>query len=114
MSTELLLAAFIAAVLGYAFLNGMNDSVGLVAAAISSRSLSPRFALTLVSVAEFLGPFLFGTAVAATMGKNLVQFSAITIQVLLVAIASAPWSLATFYLGLPSSSTHAFLHGLNV
>ncbi len=86
---------------------------GLVAAAISSRSLSPRFTLTLASVAEFLGPFLFGTAVAATIGKNLIQFGAITIEALLVAVASAlAWSIATSYLGLPSSSTHALLGGL--
>lgn len=99
MSTELLLAAFIAAVLGYAFLNGMNDSGGLVAAAISPRSLSPRFALALASVAEFLGPFLLGTVVAATIGKNLAQSNAITIQALLVATASTlVWTIAMIYI----------------
>ncbi len=91
----------------------MNDSGGLVAAAISSRSLGPRFALLLASVAEFMGPFLFGTAVAETIGRDLVQASALTLPVLFVAITSAIiWNLTTSSLGLPSSSTHALLGGL--
>lgn len=110
---QTLFAAVVISILGYAFLNGMHDSSGLVAAAISSRSTGPRTALLLASVAEFLGPFLFGTAVAATVGKGLVQPSAITLPVLLTATCSAIiWNLATWYLGLPSSSTHALLGGL--
>jgi len=91
----------------------LNDSSGLVAAAISSRSITPRAALLLASLAEFAGPFLFGTAVAATFGKDLVDASAITLQALLVAVSSAIiWSRVTWYFGLPSSSTHALLGGL--
>ncbi len=113
LSTQLLLGAVVMATLGYAFLNGMNDSGGLVAAAISSRSMGPRAALSIASLSEFAGPFLFGTAVAETIGRDLVQASAITLPVLLVAISSAIiWNLTTFYFGLPSSSTHALLGGL--
>lgn len=113
MNVSPLFVAVVAATLGYAFLNGMHDSSGLVAAAISSRSMGPRSALFLAAVAEFLGPFLFGTAVAATIGKDLVQASAITLHVLLIAVSAAIiWNLATWYLGLPSSSTHALLGGL--
>jgi PiT family inorganic phosphate transporter len=109
----LLLAAVVAATLVYAFLNGMNDSGGLVAAAISSRSMGPRVALSVASLSEFAGPFLFGTAVAATIGRDLVQASAITLPILLVAIVSAiVWNTITWYFGLPSSSTHALLGGL--
>ena len=91
----------------------MNDSGGLVAAAISSRSLTPRVAMTLASVAEFAGPFLFGTAIAATIGKGLVQVSILTLPPLLVAIIGAiVWGLTAQYLGIPSSSTHALLGGL--
>ncbi len=108
-----MLGAVVAATLIFAFLNGMNDSGGLVAAAISSRSMGPRFALSVASVSEFAGPFLFGTAVAVTIGRDLVQPSAITLPVLLVAVVSAIiWNLITWYLGLPSSSTHALLGGL--
>lgn len=113
MSSQLSLFAIIAATCLYAYLNGANDSGGLVAAAISSRSLSPRLAFLLAAIAEFAGPFLFGTAVAATIGKNLIQMAAITPKALLIAILSAIcWGVATGYLGLPSSSTHALLGGL--
>lgn len=101
------------ATLTYAFLNGMNDSGGLVAGAISSRSLTPRVAMTLASIAEFAGPFLFGTAVAATMGKGLVQIDVLTLPTLFVAIVSAiAWGVIAQYFGIPSSSTHALLGGL--
>jgi inorganic phosphate transporter, PiT family len=105
--------AVVIAIMGYAFLNGMHDSSGLVAAAISSRSLPPRAALLLAAASEFLGPFMFGTAVAATIGRDLVQSRAITLPVLLIATCSAIiWNIVTWYFGLPSSSTHALLGGL--
>lgn len=113
ITTQTLLIVVIAATLIYAFLNGLHDSSGLVAAAISSRSIQPHYALALASIAEFAGPFLFGTAIAATIGRDLVAPNVITLPVLLVAISSAIiWNLATWYLGLPSSSTHALLGGL--
>lgn len=100
-------------ILFYAFMNGFNDSGGLVAAAISSRSLNPRSAFVLAAVAEFTGPFLFGTAVAATIGTGLIETRAITLTVLLLAMVSANvWNLFTSYFGIPSSSTHALLGGL--
>ncbi len=113
LNAEVLFVAVVAATLGYAFLNGMHDSSGLVAAAISSRSIGPRYALFIASVAEFAGPFLFGTAVAETIGKDLVAPIAISLPVLLVAMLSAIiWNIGTWYVGLPSSSTHALLGGL--
>ncbi len=91
----------------------MHDSSGLVAAAISSRSLNPQTALNLASIAEFLGPFLFGTAVAETIGKDLVRADALTLSVIFVAVMSTIiWNLITWYFGLPSSTTHALLGGL--
>lgn len=113
LNTQILLVAVVAATLVYAFLNGMHDSSGLVAAAISSRSMGPRAALSLAAIAEFLGPFILGTAVAETIGRDLVVESAITLPVLLVALVSAiAWNIATWYFGLPSSSTHALLGGI--
>jgi inorganic phosphate transporter, PiT family len=101
------------AVVSFAFLNGMHDSSGLVAAAISSRSLKPRVALTLATAAEFVGPFIFGTAVAETIGRDLVRADVITLPILFVAVSSAIlWNVATWYFGLPASSTHALLGGL--
>ncbi len=113
LNTQILFIAVVGAALAYSFLNGMNDSGGLVAAAISSRSMAPRTAHNLAACAEFTGPFLFGTAVAATIGRDLVQSTTITLPVLLVAIVSAlVWNVIAWYSGLPSSSTHALLGGL--
>lgn len=113
LTTIIFLIATVGVTLVYAFLNGMNGSGGLVAAAISSRALTPHAALTLASLAEFVGPFLFGTAVAATIGKELVQADALSVTTLFIAITSAiVWGALAQYLGIPSSSTHALLGGL--
>jgi len=80
---------------------------------ISSRALSPRAALLITAVAEFLGPFIFGIAVAKTIGHGIVQAELISTTVILAAMLSAvAWNLLTGYLGLPSSSSHALIGGL--
>jgi PiT family inorganic phosphate transporter len=97
----------------YAFLNGVNDSSSIVATMISSRAFSPRAARGMTTMAEFLGPFIFGIAVAKTIGKGVVNADAITTTVILAAMLGAvSWSLLTWYLGLPSSSSHALIGGL--
>jgi len=103
----------IALALLYAFMNGINDSSSIVATMISSRAMSPRAALGITAVAEFMGPFIFGIAVAKTIGRGIVNSDAISTQVILAAILGAVlWSLLTWYLGLPSSSSHALIGGL--
>jgi PiT family inorganic phosphate transporter len=98
--------------LGFDFLNGIHDSSNIVATIISSRALSPRVALTLTAVAEFSGPFIFGVAVATTIGHDVVAAQAINMVVLLAALCSAIlWNLLTWYLGFPSSSSHALVGG---
>src|SRR3990172_12002356 len=95
------------------FLNGFNDSASLVATAISSRAMSPRRALVLTAVAEFVGPFLFGVAVANTVGKGLVDGAVITLRVVLAGVLSAiVWNRVTWFLAVPSSSSHALVGGL--
>ena len=109
--TPLVIAVIIFALL-FDFLNGIHDSSNIVATMISSRALSPRAALSLTAVAEFSGPFIFGVAVANTIGNEVVVSEAITIQVLLAALVSAiSWNLLTWYLGFPSSSSHAMIGG---
>jgi PiT family inorganic phosphate transporter len=94
------------------FLNGIHDSSNVVATMIASRALSPRTALGMTAVANFLGPFIFGVAVAETIG-GVVNANAITLQVLVAALGSAIlWNLLTWYLGFPSSSSHALVGGL--
>lgn len=108
-----MLIALIVLSLLFDFLNGSRDSSNIVATMISSRSLAPRSALALTAVAEFCGPFIFGVAVANTIGSEIVVPNLITLPVLLAALISAiVWSLLTGYLGIPSSSSHALIGGL--
>ena len=110
--SPILIAIVVLAVV-YAFLNGRNDSSSIVATMISSRALSARAALGLTAVAEFLGPFIFGIAVAKTIGHGIVQAEVISTAVILAAMISAvSWNFLTGYLGLPSSSSHALIGGL--
>jgi len=105
--------AILAIALVFDFLNGFHDSSNIVATVIYSRALHPRVALVLAAVAEFLGPFLFGVAVARTIGNELLTDQALNEQVVLAAlIAAVLWNLITWYLGMPSSSSHALLGGL--
>jgi PiT family inorganic phosphate transporter len=107
-----LVIAVILLALVFDFLNGIHDSSNVVATMISSRALSPRAALGMTAVANFLGPFIFGVAVAETIG-GVVDAAAITLQVLIAALGSAIlWNLLTWYLGFPSSSSHALVGGL--
>ncbi len=104
--------AVIALALVFDFLNGIHDSSNVVATMISSRALEPRLALGLTALANFFGPFVFGVAVATTIGEEIVAASAINENVLLAALASAIfWNLLTWYLGFPSSSSHALMGG---
>ena len=108
-----LLISVIVLALAFDFLNGIHDSSNVVATMISSRALPPRVALTMTAVAEFLGPFIFGVAVANTIGNDVVNSEAISLQVLLAALISAIfWNLFTWYMGFPSSSSHAMIGGL--
>lgn len=107
-----LVIAVIALSLIFDFLNGIHDSSNVVATMISSRAFSPKVALGVTAVANFLGPFIFGVAVAETIGHEIVSADAISTQVLVAAlIAAIFWNLLTWYLGFPSSSSHALIGG---
>jgi len=95
------------------FLNGIHDSSNIVATMISSRAFRPAIALGVTAIAEFLGPFIFGVAVANTIGHEIVDSSIITIEVLIAALIGAIlWNISTWILGIPSSSSHALIGGL--
>jgi PiT family inorganic phosphate transporter len=107
-----LIIAVIVLALGFDFLNGIHDSSNVVATMISSRALSPRLALGITAAAEFAGPLIFGVAVANTIGHEVVDARAISLQVIIAALLSAIfWNLLTWYLGFPSSSSHALVGG---
>lgn len=108
----LLILLVIVLALAFDFLNGIHDSSNVVATMISSRAISPRFALAMTAVANFFGPFVFGVAVANTIGHEIVAAETISTQVLVAALVSAIlWNLLTWYLGFPSSSSHALIGG---
>lgn len=99
--------------IAFDYLNGFHDSANIVATIISSRALSPRWALTLTAIAEFCGPFLFGVAVAKTIGEGIVDPALVSMPVILAALGSAIfWNIFTWFFGIPSSSSHALIGGL--
>ncbi|MGE5250863.1 MAG: anion permease, partial [Bacteroidota bacterium] len=109
--TTLIIVVIVLALI-FDFLNGIHDSSNIVATMISSRAFSPLVALGLTALANFLGPFIFGVAVAETIGHEIVAANSISTQVLVAALASAIfWNLLTWYLGFPSSSSHALIGG---
>jgi PiT family inorganic phosphate transporter len=105
--------ALVVLALGFDFLNGFHDSANIVATMIASRAMGPRRALLLSGAAHLLAPFLFGVAVATTIGKDVVTPETVTVSVVMAALLSAiAWNLVTWLLGLPSSSSHALVGGI--
>lgn len=97
----------------FEFINGMRDSSNIVATMISSRAFRPQTALGVTAVSEFLGPFLFGVTVAKTVGGDIVDSHLLTLGALVACLLAAIiWNLITWFLGIPSSSSHALIGGL--
>jgi PiT family inorganic phosphate transporter len=100
--------------------NGFHDSANVVATIITTGALSPKKALFMAAMGELIGPFLFGTAVAETIGKNIIDVSSfdpkamfLSISLLIAALIGAiAWNLITWFFGLPSSSSHALVGGM--
>jgi PiT family inorganic phosphate transporter len=113
MSPLTLIAILIILALIFDFLNGFHDSANVVATIISSRAMTARAALALAALANFVGPFLFGVAVAKTVGNEIAPAESITIAVVMAALLSASlWNILTWYFGIPSSSSHALIGGI--
>jgi PiT family inorganic phosphate transporter len=107
-----LLCVVLLAALVFTYINGFHDTANAIATVVSTKVLTPRLAVSWASLWNLAGA-LSGTAVASTIGKGLVETSAVTMPVLLCALLSAiAWSLLTWWLGLPSSSSHALIGGL--
>ncbi len=94
------------------FINGFHDSANSIATVVSTRVLSPRFAVLWAAFFNFVAAFGFGTAVAKTMGKGLIDVTQVDPQVILGGLLGAiAWNLITWYYGIPSSSSHALMGG---
>lgn len=107
----LLLCVIVLAVI-FDFINGFHDTANAIATSVSTRVLSPKAAVTMAAVLNMVGA-LTGTAVAKTVGVGLVEASCITqITIISALIAAIIWDIFTWYLGLPTSSSHAILSGI--
>ena len=113
MSSEVLYVLLIIVVaLAFDFINGFHDSANSIATVVSTRVLTPGIAVIWAAGFNFLAAFTVGTAVAKTISKGLIDPSIVTPSLLLAALLGAiAWNLITWWLGLPSSSSHALLGG---
>ena len=101
-----------AVALFFDFTNGFHDTANSIATSVSTRALSPRAAVLSAAILNFLGAFV-SFEVAATIAKGIVDQEVITLQIVLAGLVGAiTWNLITWYLGLPSSSSHALIGGM--
>jgi len=113
ISTFTLVIAIIAIALIFDFLNGFNDSANSIATIVITKTLTPIQALLMAGLANFIGYFTFGTAIAKMVGKGVVYPDFISLQLLLAALLGAAlWTLVTSLYGLPISCSHALIGGL--
>lgn len=113
MSQQLVVWLIVGLGMVFAFLNGVHDSGSLTAAMIGCGAVGPRKALLLTAGAQLAGALLVGVAVARTVGQGIVAPSELTPPVLVAALVGAVgWNLATWYVGLPSSTSHALIGAL--
>ena len=100
------------AALAFEYINGFHDAANAIATVVSTRVLTPRQAISLAAFFNLTGA-LAGTAVASTIGKGIIDPNVITMTTILCGLIGAiVWNLITWWLGLPSSSSHALIGGL--
>src|ERR1043165_2282379 len=96
----------------FEYSNGFHDAANAIATVVSTKVLTPRQAIAMAAVFNLIGA-LFGGAVASTIGKGLVDTNVVTMTTVLCAlIAAFAWNMITWWVGLPSSSSHALIGGL--
>ncbi|HYT75468.1 MAG TPA: inorganic phosphate transporter, partial [Vicinamibacterales bacterium] len=103
----ILVVAFI-----FDFINGFHDAANSIATVVSTRVLSPSAAVVWAAFWNFVAAFVFGTAIARTVGKGLIDITIVDSTVVLAGLLGAIiWDLVTWWLGLPTSSSHALIGG---
>src|SRR5664280_3430198 len=94
------------------FLNGFHDSANSISTVVSTRVLSPKYAVLWAAFFNFAAVFFVGTEVANTVGKGIIHLDIVDNLLILSALGGAIiWNIATWYYGLPSSSSHALIGG---
>lgn len=113
MDLNLVFIVFIILVaLGFDFTNGMHDAANSISTVVSTRVLSPRQAVIWAAFFNFIAFLIFGTAVATTIGKGMIDVNTVTPTVILAGVCGAiGWNIFTWWLGLPTSSSHALIGG---
>ena len=107
-----LVVFIIAVALAFDFTNGMHDAANSVATIVSTRVLSPKRAVIWAAFFNFIAFLIFGTAVASTIGKGLIDITVVDPLVILGGLIGAiAWNVLTWFLGLPSSSSHSLMGG---
>ncbi|OGP93931.1 MAG: inorganic phosphate transporter [Deltaproteobacteria bacterium RBG_16_54_18] len=103
----------IALALAFDFLNGFHDSANSIATVVSTRVLSPRYAVMWAALFNFIAFLFFGLHVANTIGKGIIDVAIVNNMVIFSALVGAcAWNIITWYLGLPTSSSHALIGGM--
>ncbi len=111
-STLLAVIAIIAVALVFDYINGFHDAANSIATVVSTRVLTPGQAVLWAAFFNFAAAFLFGTAVAKTVGAGMVDLKVVTFTVIFSGLIGAiVWDLITWYFGLPTSSSHALFGG---
>src|SRR5262245_48151859 len=113
MSSSLLIViGLITVALTFDFINGFHDAANSIATIVSTRVLSPGQAVIWAAFFNFVAAFGFGTAVAKTIGKGMIDISVVMFAVIFSGLVGAiVWDLITWYFGLPTSSSHALIGG---
>jgi inorganic phosphate transporter, PiT family len=112
VSSDVVLVIVVATALAFDFTNGFHDTANVVATSISTHAMPPRLAVAYAAIFNFAGAFI-SLAVAATVAKDVVDAGVITPTVVFAGLVGAiAWNLATWYFGLPSSSSHALIGGV--
>jgi PiT family inorganic phosphate transporter len=113
MSPQLLIVVgLIFVALSFDFINGFHDAANSIATVVSTRVLSPLQAVVWAAFFNFVAAFTFGTAVAKTIGKGMIDISSVTFAVIFAGLMGAiVWDLITWFFGLPTSSSHALIGG---
>jgi PiT family inorganic phosphate transporter len=108
----LTVVAIVAVALAFDYINGFHDAANSIATVVSTRVLSPGQAVVWAAFFNFVAAFTFGTAVAKTIGKGMINLNAVTFGVIFGGLMGAIiWDLFTWYIGLPTSSSHALIGG---
>jgi len=112
MEMVIIFAGIILALI-FNFVNGLNDAANSIATMIATRALTPLKAVGLAAIFNLIGPFLFSTAIAKTIGKGIIDISLLTPSLVFAAMFGAVlWVFAASFLGIPVSSSHSLVGGL--